>query len=499
MSGLISRVTVFVASHIRAILVIAVVAVIGVGSYLGTSHNASATLTVHRGAFSEEVNVAGKIVPVQSVDLGFASSGRVSSVYTSSREVGYPVSQGTILAEVENGDLSAKLSEAQADLGALMSGTRSEELAVSRSSVESAKTALMLAIQNAYAVADDAVNSKVDTLFNKADALRMNPPDKLRLTFTTQNDALRLQAQDERNALTQTFTAWSALVKTLTAENALSLAPTVEQYLGSVIRYLSDVNVALAQAVPDQSTTATTLATYASTVATARTNVTGAATSFADAYASLSNASKTLVLKEAGPTADALAAQQAVVNNASAALAKTRIVAPFDGIVTRMDAKVGQTVSPGDPLVSMQVDAFEVETYLPEVSVASVAKGNPAVVTLDAYGSATTFDATVVSVDPAETVKDGVPTYKTMLSFTKADPRIRSGMTANVRIVTGTLSDAIVVPSGAIGTDPEGQYVQVQNGSSLEKRRVTTGRSPALGKTLVLSGLEDGEVIALTP
>ena len=136
---------------------------------------------------------------------------------------------------------------------------------------------------------------------------------------------------------------------------------------------------------------------------------------------------------------------------------------------------------------------------MPEVIIARVAVGNPSTTTLDAYGSSVEFPATVIAVDPAETVKDGVPTYKTTLSFLVADPRIRSGMTADVIVETGILPNAIVIPAGAVGKKDAVPYVSVvEKGTSVE-RTVTLGPSPALGQAHILSGLSAGDIILLSP
>jgi HlyD family secretion protein len=214
----------------------------------------------------------------------------------------------------------------------------------------------------------------------------------------------------------------------------------------------------------------------------------------------LNDAQKALALAQAGSTESDIAAAKAEVESAQANLAKTLVVAPFGGVVTKMDAKVGEIVSPSTSEISMQSDGlFEVETYIPEISIARVAKGDHASTTLDAYGSAIAFPSVVVSVDPAETVKDGVPTYKTTLSFLLPDARIRSGMTANVTIQTGILRDAIVIPSGAITSTGSASYVSVTDGKTTEKRAVTTGIAPSLGQIQILTGLSSGDTILLTP
>ena len=54
--------------------------------------------------------------------------------------------------------------------------------------------------------------------------------------------------------------------------------------------------------------------------------------------------------------------------------------------------------------------------------------GDNANITLDAYDSDVVFGARVTSIEPAETIVDGVATYKTTLQFNKKDRRVRSGM-----------------------------------------------------------------------
>ena len=52
---------------------------------------------------------------------------------------------------------------------------------------------------------------------------------------------------------------------------------------------------------------------------------------------------------------------------------------------------------------------------MPEADIAKVAIGDLASSTLDAYGSYVDFPAQVTMIDPAETVIEGVPTYKVTL------------------------------------------------------------------------------------
>lgn len=463
-----------------------------VGGYLvfGRGGALGPTLAVAPGDFSEQVSVSGTVIAAESSDLGFAANGRITGIYA---KVGQRVSAGAILAETENADLVATVAQKSANLASLLAGARPEKLAVDQAAVANAEAALADAVTAAYTASDDAVHNKTDAFFT-------NPRVTPKFVFAVTDSGLETSVENERLALEQALQAWSVLADGVTANNAALALTMVQGYQSKVVQYLADLNGALNKAVADQTTSAATLSSYATTLATARTNVNTAATALTSAASALSSAEKTLALDQAGPTSADAAAAEAELANAKAQLAKTRVIAPFTGVVTRMDAKVGEIVSPTTSEISMQSDGvFQIETYIPEVSIANVAVGDPATTTLDAYGDSAAFPSLVVLVDPAETVKDGVPTYKTTLVFTRPDPRIRSGMTANVVIETGMLHDAIVIPTGALGLDSTGTYVSVAAGKQAEKRYVVTAGSPALGETLITSGLLAGDVILLSP
>jgi multidrug efflux pump subunit AcrA (membrane-fusion protein) len=472
--------------------VILIVLVVGVGGYVYLSQGKAlgTTVTIVPGDFTEQVSVSGTVIAAQDVDLGFAANGRIAGTYV---RVGQHVDAGTLLAQTENGDLVATVAQKKAILASLQAGTRPEQVAVAQANVTSAASALVNAIQNAYTTSDDAVH-------NRADAFFTNPRTNPKLSFAVANSALQMTVEHDRVIMEPTLLAWAQLVKKIDPTNAVDSALQAQGYLAQVVTLLADSNAVLNQAIPDQSVSVATLSGYNTSLATARANVNSATTALTNAFSALTDAQKSLELTKAGALPEDIAAATAEVENARANLAKTQVVAPFGGTVTHMDAKVGETVSPNTAEISMQSDGlFQIETYVPEVSIARVAKGNAATTTLDAYGSSVLFPSAVVLVDPAETVKDGVPTYKTTLTFLKYDARIRSGMTANVVIQTGLLHNAIVIPAGSIGTKAGALYVSVLEKGVVVNRTVTVGTSPALGQAHILSGITAGDTVLLTP
>ncbi|MDP3958407.1 MAG: efflux RND transporter periplasmic adaptor subunit, partial [bacterium] len=284
-------------------------------------------------------------------------------------------------------------------------------------------------------------------------------------------------------------------------------AAAAQAVLATVYELLSDASTALSKAITNQTVTAAVLAGYVTDTKNARESVNGAIASLATATAALDASTKTLAVKRAGSTSADIAAQAAQVKaaaadvaNARAALGKTLIFAPFAGTVSNVEVTAGETATANSPVLSLiGRGAFQIETYVPEVSIAAVKTGDRARVTLEAYGKGVQFDARVVSIDPAETVKDGISTYKTILRFSAPDPRIRSGMTANTVIETSRTENAIVVPRGAVYEADGKHYVHVVSGGEVSPREVELAPGGSLGQAEVTEGLSEGEVILLAP
>ncbi len=143
-------------------------------------------------------------------------------------------------------------------------------------------------------------------------------------------------------------------------------------------------------------------------------------------------------------------------------------------------------------------DSFLIESYIPEIAIADVAVGDTAQVYLDAYGQNVPFDARVSLIDPAETERDGISTYKTTLQFISPDERIRSGLTANMTISTEHKANALVIPQGALIRRGEDTFVKLLIDEELVERQVTTGLS-SVGHIEIVSGLSAGDILVLNP
>lgn len=80
----------------------------------------------------------------------------------------------------------------------------------------------------------------------------------------------------------------------------------------------------------------------------------------------------------------------------------------------------------------------------------------------------------------------------------RARPVLRDGMTALVTINTEKREGVLTVPNRAITTQARNRIVKVKAGDNMEERQVRTGLTDG-SRTEILSGLEEGETIVITP
>ncbi len=458
------------------------------------------------------VRATGTIVPEDSSSLSFSSQGKIQTVSVHAGDV---VHKGDILAALDTRTIQAQLDGALADKAAAEAqlsktegGARPEELAIYNQKYSDATTGLFVAMNNSYLQTTDAVNNKAGILFSNGTSV--NPVISIR----TQSQNELTNIDQELVTLNNTLTTWKNVLGAINPSNmstssiesaravtrsTLLAAQTFLSDLSTIANNLSTGNSSLPQG---------TINMDMALVNGASQEVTGASNSFTAADAAWSGARDTLALTNAGAQSQDIASQSALLSKAEAevegyqsALSQSYILAPFDGTVTDVNMKVGEVVVPGisanENINIIGTGVYNIETYVPENSIGSMNVGNPATITFDAYGSGTTFPATVYLVSPAETVIQGVNSYKVTLRFNQPDTRIRSGLTINAVITTATSSGELAIPTRGIITNGSQKFILLMNSTGqFVQQPITTGITGADGYTVVLSGLKEGDVVA---
>lgn len=176
-------------------------------------------------------------------------------------------------------------------------------------------------------------------------------------------------------------------------------------------------------------------------------------------------------------------------------LEKTALSSPIDGVVTAVRAEAGESVVPGAGIVTVQsLSDLQIETFIPEVDASKVEVGQTGEATFDALSPDTRLMLHVREVEPAATIVEGLPTFRTLLAFQAPGTGIRSGMTANVRIRTAERTAALVIPQRAVITKAGRLFVRVlfQDGRT-EERPIKTGLRNPEGLVEITSGLREHE------
>jgi RND family efflux transporter MFP subunit len=482
-----------------------------------------------RGKVEQVVSVTGRVRPAESVELAFETSGRVARAYV---DVGDKVAAGQALVALDNRDPAAQLAEARASAAAqrakldeLKRGTRPEELTVYEVKVANAEASLTDARRNmedklrdAYTKSDDAVRNRVDQFMSSP---RSASPQ---LTFVVPDSQLKSDIEWGRFGVEAKLTAWEKSLATLNIpppdlKGAQGLAgddlnifnDEAVKDLTTIKDFLDKVALAVNSLTTNATLTQTKIDGWRADIATARTNVntavsnlSTAAEKFKTAESALMLAKQELVLARSGSTPETIRAQEAAlaqaeasVLSAEAKLSKTVLYSPISGTVTQKNFKVGEMIAANATAMAViSAASFEVEVNVPEADIAKVSLGDAADITLDAYGSNAVFRAKVVKIDPAETMVEGVATYKTTLQFADSDARIKSGMTANIDVLTERRENVILLPRRAvIARDGERYVRELETNGNVREVTVKAGLYGSDGNVEILSGVNEGDKV----
>jgi len=487
-------------------IAILVIIIIIISSVFGGSGSDSFPVSIKREKFINTVSITGKAVFDDKSDLGFDKSGRISAIY---KKVGDKVGRGDIIASIDNGDINAELAQKQAvvdreraKLDSTLEGTRPEQIQIYTQSFTDASNALIVAIRSAYLKAESALLTQVDTVF--ANGSSVNPE----INIVNTGDSEKRKIENERLLLNESVKKWQLSISSLNKnsspanlESARTLTVSTFSQLKTFMDNLSKITLDLNEGNSGYTTSA--IDTIRDTINSASQVISTASNSFVTAETAYNSAKDTLSLAQSGSTTYDISAQSATLRAAEADLANTRariyqtiISSPFSGIVTRIDAKIGEIVSPAEsPVTVMNLDSLMIEAYVPEININQVKTNDLAKVTFDAFGEDEIFDGLVTAIDLAETVRDGVATYKIQVKLDKPSQYIRSGMTSDVTVTTGEKDNIITIPRGYLIREDGKYFVMFGTNSNAVKKEVTVGDVGSMSRVEILSGLEDGDSI----
>jgi RND family efflux transporter MFP subunit len=432
----------------------------------------------------------------------------------------------------------------------ILKGAKSEDVNLSEIQLADAKTnlanvqakaqadldALYAKLNNSL---DDSYNNAHDALYLQTDAMFFDAETNPRLIFFTP-----LNSQSGREAESNRLKAGLALknlnadIKSLAYDcsNSAEVLAKAENDLEIIKNFLDSLNSALSNTSASSNFTPATISLYQGNVSVAISAVNSSIAILDNLnqsiilqnkanenaiFAAQSQVDQTqsqLALKKSGATGEQISIQDAAIKQAQAGLAaqnaqltaaaanlakaksqldKTSIKSPINGVIKSIDLDIGEVISPNIPVAVIQsAGKFQVETFVPELYIGEIKVGDSAAVSFDAYGFVRIFSAKVISVDPSAKEGESAPVYRALLEFDQEDSAIKSGLTANFKIIIAEEKDALTIPESSVIKDGDENFVIVDNGTRTgEKREVTVGKS-GRGQILILSGLKEGESVA---
>ncbi|MDI6733938.1 MAG: efflux RND transporter periplasmic adaptor subunit [Patescibacteria group bacterium] len=500
------------------------IAVIIIAAFLVFKSNNDSGLeliTVKRGVISQEVSVIGKVKAIEKVDLSFERNGTISEVNS---KIGDKINVGQSILKLDTSELLAKLKSAEAALEAeraklneLKAGTRLEEIKVKESELKKAEQDLsnyysdvIDVLNDAYAKADDSVRKQTDEFFSNDE--ESNP----QLSFKTINSQFEIDAESGRQIASKELNNWKTELSDLSMINSSRTdfdqgLKNAKNYLNAILDFLNKTTKALIDQInlTQASFTAywTSLNTARNTVVTALTNINNHEQLISAQIITVQKTDNELKLKLAGALPEQIAAQEAKVKQAEAEklsiqtqIRKSVLKSPINGTVTKLDLKVGEVISSNIVLISVaSEDGLKIEANVPEVDIVKVKIGNNAKVTLDAYGNDMVFKTAVADIEPAETIIEGVATYKVILQFIEKNEQIRSGMTANIDILTEKRENVLIIPQKVIVSQNGDKLVKVLDENNEQKEvKIKTGIRGSDGNVEIIEGLIEGDKIIVS-
>ena len=200
-----------------------------------------------------------------------------------------------------------------------------------------------------------------------------------------------------------------------------------------------------------------------------------------------------------------VAASRVRVSVIKANLERTMLVAPFDGIIAKINGELNEYVTPSPPGIPtpptielLDTSCFYVVAPIDEVDAPAVKVNMEARVIMDAFGDKH-FPARVRRIDPyVLDLEKQARTVDVEVEFTNSEDgeNFLAGYSADVEIIIAVEEDVLRIPTQAL-LDNSLVYVYQPHDQRLHEKSVRTGLSN-WDYTQVTEGLQEGESLVIS-
>jgi HlyD family secretion protein len=189
-------------------------------------------------------------------------------------------------------------------------------------------------------------------------------------------------------------------------------------------------------------------------------------------------------------------------------ITKTVVSAPFGCTILTRPVSIGQAVSGSggfnsgtEVLTIADLNSLVINAQVNQADVPRLKPNEVVEVTIEAVAGLR-LHGSVERISPQATIKNNIKGFAARILLKNDDPRVRPGMTANVKIPVASAENVTAVPLAAVFTEKQGdsdqreRFVFIQQGETFEKRNVKVGVSDYFYAE-IQDGLKEGEVVAL--
>jgi RND family efflux transporter MFP subunit len=164
---------------------------------------------------------------------------------------------------------------------------------------------------------------------------------------------------------------------------------------------------------------------------------------------------------------------QAQIDRYEYDLARSKIIAPFNGYVTRQYTEVGQWIAEGGSVVELiDVDTVEIKVDLPERYINQVRINEKVILNFDALPKVA-VEGRIISIVPQ--AEKEARTFPVKVEVANKDHVIKSGMVARVSFLIGEPALVKLVPKDAIVENGGSKFLYVVNNGTAQPMPVSTG------------------------
>jgi HlyD family secretion protein len=186
-------------------------------------------------------------------------------------------------------------------------------------------------------------------------------------------------------------------------------------------------------------------------------------------------------------------------------LDRTRLIAPFDGIIAKINGELNEYVTPSPPgiptpppIILLDTSCFYVTAPIDEVDAAAVKVDMKARVIMDAYGDRH-FPARVRRIDPyVLDLEKQARTVDVEVEFINPEEvkGFLAGYSADVEIIIEVAQDVLRIPTQSL-LDNNKVYVYQPQSKTLQERVVQVGLSN-WDNTQVVENLQEGDSVVIS-